>query len=291
MSVDQRSLLHTLADTAAFRTWGQAIAAQLVSTGLVKTSDTGQIDWTSVSKPGAANTIAGYEIYRFADALQATKPIFVKIEYVTGNTATAPGLYVSAGTGTNGAGTLTGNIFSQCGAVSQSVTSGNGESYVSGSQSGTDGGRLAIASNVNSGSNLYGFVFMIERTRDANGVATNDGFACFAGSFYSGGKYQVVPHSGAIPASVATFPADPMSGQQSKVGVEVALSPIPAKLGKALGMLSPLIYVTGDIANNTQFEVEHLGEVRNFIALQYAIPDSRLTYGAVAGRSLAMLWE
>jgi hypothetical protein len=90
---------------AAFRTWGSAINSALTTVGLTQTADTGQINWTTVTRP-ATNTMAGYEIWRFNDTLQATRPIFIKLEYGTGTSASYPHMRASIGTGSDGAGTL-----------------------------------------------------------------------------------------------------------------------------------------------------------------------------------------
>ena len=91
---------------AAFRTWGSAISSALTTIGLTNTSDTGQINWTTVTRP-TANTMAGYEIWRFNDTLQSTRPIFIKLEYGTGSNVLYPHMVASIGTGSDGAGTLT----------------------------------------------------------------------------------------------------------------------------------------------------------------------------------------
>src|SRR4051812_38221933 len=80
MAKDQRNLQAFLADDATFRAWGSGIAAQIAAMGLVQTSDTGQINWTTVTRPGI-NVLAGYEMWRFADSLQATKPVFIRLDY------------------------------------------------------------------------------------------------------------------------------------------------------------------------------------------------------------------
>lgn len=102
--------LSSFSTDAKFRTWGSAVKALLAASGLVQTTDTGQIDWTTVTKPVAIQTLAGYEIWRFNDSLQTTDPIFIRIEYRSGGTASgnSPAMLVSAGTGSNGAGAITG---------------------------------------------------------------------------------------------------------------------------------------------------------------------------------------
>jgi len=96
---------------AEFRTWGSELSTKLQAMsstpGLVKTSDTGQINWVTVTRPGS-NTDGGYEIYYLNDSLHATSPIYIKIYYGTNSSASAPRIKIEIGTGSNGSGTLTG---------------------------------------------------------------------------------------------------------------------------------------------------------------------------------------
>lgn len=92
---------------AAFQEWVQEMTLKLAECGLVQTADTGQINPGSATRP-AINTSAGYQIWRFNDALQATAPVFLRIEYRTGSVVTNPAMFLGVGTSTNGAGTLGG---------------------------------------------------------------------------------------------------------------------------------------------------------------------------------------
>lgn len=95
---------------AEFRAWGSAVSGALSAVGLTQTSDTGQINWASVSKPSAGNTAQGYEVWRFNDTLQASKPLFMKIEYgSSASGATYPAVWVTFGMSTDGAGSITGS--------------------------------------------------------------------------------------------------------------------------------------------------------------------------------------
>lgn len=87
---------------AGFRAWGSELATKFAACGLVQTADTGQINWLTVTRPGIS-TIGGYEIWRLADST-----IYMKVEYGTNTTVGFPSLFVTFGTGSNGAGTLTG---------------------------------------------------------------------------------------------------------------------------------------------------------------------------------------
>lgn len=106
----------SLVDVSAFttnaklRSWGSAISAALVASGLTVTADTGQVNWATVTHPGAINTKAGYEIYRFNDSLQGANPIYFRIDYGTGAPASGAGpcTWLTVGTGSDGAGNITG---------------------------------------------------------------------------------------------------------------------------------------------------------------------------------------
>lgn len=101
---------------AGIRSWGSQVSAALQATGLTKTSDTGQINWTTTT------TGVGYEMYRFNDTLQATAPAFLRIVYQ----ASAGWLYISSITvsqtvdGAGGQGGLTSQMGYNGTAASQS---------------------------------------------------------------------------------------------------------------------------------------------------------------------------
>jgi hypothetical protein len=95
---------------AGFRTWGNELMTMLITTlGLTQTADTGQLAFpmTATTRPGT-NTAAGYYILRFNDTLQATTPIYIKIELGTAASAAVPNIWLTVGTGSNGSGTISG---------------------------------------------------------------------------------------------------------------------------------------------------------------------------------------
>lgn len=99
-----------ISDDVTFRLWGKGLSDALAASGLTKRTsgeDSGQIDWATVVKP-AAGAIAGYEMWRFSDALQTTQPLLVKIEYGIINVAGTIQWRVTVGFASNGAGALTG---------------------------------------------------------------------------------------------------------------------------------------------------------------------------------------
>lgn len=91
---------------AEFRAWAQFIHDVFANGSWVQTSDTGQINLTTATKPGAANTKVGYEIWRMDDALQTDHPVFLKLAYGSGSSTFFPAMWFIIGTGTDGAGAM-----------------------------------------------------------------------------------------------------------------------------------------------------------------------------------------
>lgn len=147
-----------------------------------RTADTGQLTLATMNGTGSVPaSTTYYEIYAFADALQASKPIYVRIEYVTSANSLYTSMNVAVGTGTNGSGTLTGILY----VAQQFNNAAAGSSNVAGlaravyTASG-DGSYLSLLMGVQptagptSPDLLQGFV--IERTRDADGTANGNGY-------------------------------------------------------------------------------------------------------------------
>ena len=92
---------------ATFKGWAKGFHDALIAVGLVQTSDTGQVDLNAVAVLPTASTTVGYIIYRFNDTMQATAPLFLRIEYKVGASSRAR-IDFQVGTSTDGAGTLNG---------------------------------------------------------------------------------------------------------------------------------------------------------------------------------------
>lgn len=158
-------------DTAGFREWGLELSTKLAAAGLVQTTDTGQINWTTVAKP-VSNTIAGYEVWRMNDAMQATAPVFFKIEYGGAASANAPRLQITVGTATNGAGTLSGTALTIArtphgGSVAQ-ISDNSRQSYLCVTE-----GFFGLSWKIGSGTTESSFFFA--RTVDSTGTPNATG--------------------------------------------------------------------------------------------------------------------
>lgn len=191
-------------DLTAWKAICQDIHTQLLASGLDAAADTGQLDITAVGSLPATATFAGFKMYQFDDGVAL--PIFIKLEFgvgVTGlsNVVSAVNktirIRVTIGTTTNGSGTVTGSTIQY--SCPQSLDQADGTIYTPPSSSGfsflcynTDRGFLGLVYQgeggrneiiISAGSNQYGtfsgatLVLMIQRSYDAAGVPTDDGFS------------------------------------------------------------------------------------------------------------------
>jgi len=155
-----------------FRQWGKMVSDALASLGLVKTADTGQINWASVARPTSTSQSMGYEIWRFNDALQSTSPIFFKLEYGgSPSSASAPAMWVTPGQGSNGSGTITVNAGSTYRRIIQTDTPVVATTYTSYFSSNTGQFVMGLWSE-----STQSQVFGIERSNDTAGVSTDSYF-------------------------------------------------------------------------------------------------------------------
>ena len=287
MATDQRNLPAFFSTDADFQTWGQGIEAQLVACGLVVTADTGQVNLATMTRP-AINNYAGYRMYRFSDALQATKPVFIKLEYGVAGTTDRPAWRVQIGTNTNGAGTLTGQVSTAL-VVAQASSKTAGAtlaSYCSG-----DGSALRLVSNMDLTASGFRLFLFVERFRNADGTANANGVF-----WYSGGQSiasSIVPFIGTVPASNSSLSGLPMvnyatTGQQSAAGSEVALFPMFGVWGRLYPLLGVAGYANPDIGAGVAFATSSwLGATRTFMPFGSIGPNGP----AGTSQSIAILWE
>lgn len=286
MSTTQLLLPAFFSNDAEFRTWGKGVSDGLAAVGMVKTADTGQIDWATAIRP-AASAFAGYEMWRFSDALQATKPVFIKIEYGVASAITTPNMAFTVGTVTNGAGAFTGPGVGTR-KVSASALKAAGvllPTYISAGSN-----RLALLVNADQVSSNFAMGCIVERTKTGDGVSTGAAIITHLGIVTANYQFQTVLFE-AVPSvagSQATMlPYLRLSDPHCipNIGQDLAISPMFICLGKwYYGW--PISYRRADLADLVPFTISHLGGVHTFLPLGIAGPPA-----SVATDSVAILWE
>lgn len=208
---------------ATFRAWGSALSAALAAVGMVKTADTGQINWATVVKPAAVNTQSGYEVWRFNDALQATAPLYVRIGYGSGSNTLHPSLWFTCGKGSDGAGTITSPLHIIAQMVLGFINTSATPWYVCSG----DGSLLAIAPAPGLASSANSCVALIERSRSAAGAATGSAMAI---AFKTQASVNVYMRNYALTTgySLTSWPAAiPVPNSTSPIGIVGSASKAP----------------------------------------------------------------
>lgn len=283
---------------ANFRIWGKAISDNMTAVGLTQTSDTGQINWATVVRAGT-NSNAGYEIRAFSDTLQSTRPVYIRIDFGTGSSTSSPRLQWSVGTGTNGAGTLTGVILATVTDTMFATGAGSTTNYTSLMY--CDGSSFAWFHNIDytgaPTSTTPGW-FMIERSRDSSGTATSEGVWWFYKAYSTSiGNFAVYPWSGQSWTATGSHPCfmhpKPINSSSSSLndGTNTYLASF-ATVGTDTRWYSKMLisYAWADFAQATTFTATHLGTSRTFKAVGLGSFSCRGT-SADAYACAAILWD
>lgn len=172
---EDTSVNASVKEVANFRAWAKKISEGLAAVGMVKTADTGQINFETVEAP-AVNEYAGYEIWRFNDSEQSERPIYFKIQYGRGATEPAPAIKVTVGKGSDGSGNLS-NVSLQKEAKPSGTPVEKALIYISFHKGALQ--MVSATSQVQGGENatLGVHILMIERLRDAITNAPIDAIA------------------------------------------------------------------------------------------------------------------
>lgn len=166
MATSQQFLINDCSTLANFKSWAQAISSFMTTAGWLQGSDTGQVNWSTISTVPGTNAYV-YEIWQPNDGLTN---FFLKVEYGNNGGTNNPAVRLSIGTGTNGAGTLTGvtvGTFVQPSSLASSPTT-TFECNFFGSP-----GLLAIMLWRNGTGSAAPFVFCVERSLNSSGSYTN----------------------------------------------------------------------------------------------------------------------
>lgn len=245
---------------ATFRAWGGGMSAALAAIGLALAET--NINWLTVTKP-ALNTYAGYEVWRFNDALQATVPVFFRIRYGT-NTNTQWQMYeLLVGQSWTAGGNIGGN-------TSNTWVSGAGTFNAALMYSFASGGTNRVVACWFAGiGTATTQAFGIARTKDVAGADTAAGVNIVIFNTTSGNVQQQF-----LPAAGAKFPTTPHNNLTGVFGVGAASGNFAGELGVYpvcpwrgyldYPDLNFLLYITNDMGNNQIVPVYLLGAVHNY---------------------------
>lgn len=281
---------------AKFRTWGSAVSAAIVASGLTVTADTGQINWTTVTRPTGATTKAGYEIYRFNDTLQSTYPIFIRIDYGSGANASGqnPDTWLTVGTGSDGAGNITG-VFFPVGISHNSTTASTNTTMTVRAAYSTSAGTAFIDAGLNEVANVNTGCWVISRTVD-NTSGAPTGIGC-----------SIVRISGTGVANPTQFPVcfqpynvftsrncavaylTPNGGTTVSGGGVIELSRFWNTVPNPYGSVGLIGYWLTDIATGTVFQATPFGStLHTYVALGQGIFEQAVNS---ASQVAAVIWE
>lgn len=264
-----------MAATAQFRIWGKAISDGLAAIGMIKTADTGQIDWTTVNKP-AATTFAGYEVWRFNDSLQSTVPIFFNLSYGCANNPTHPKLNMTVGSGSDGSGNITGVQINTIGLIANgTATPEDNSSKLSFMAS--DGSGISFIHQIDNSLSSIRSIFIIDRFRNVDGSPNNNGFIIMykygnetnMWTYYQDRKTSLLNH-GTISRGMALMPLDLTAGLSLAISGTVYFMPynfiVPGGSGiQRVKMI--LCYAASDFGFNSDQMITHLGASRKYKTL------------------------
>ena len=228
------------ASDATFRVWTKSIFDTIIAGGWVQTADAGQMSFTTVAVPTVINTSAGYVIFAMNDALQATAPCYLKMEFGQGTSLGYLNVWLTMGTATSGTGGIIGNTTSRF-----SLGTNQGATTV-----GQTTFRYSIAPNrLTAGlfvTNTAGYysIFTVERTKDGSGNDTATGLMIMgysqaaAASGVQGVFSQLVTYAGPQAPYYAAWNATTPPGiTTSAYGADIYFYPIRGGWGYGEGSL------------------------------------------------------
>jgi hypothetical protein len=170
------SIIPDCSTDANFRPIVQFIEDTLVTTGgWVVTSDTGQATLSTITHPTVANTKQGYRIYRMADSLQSTNPVFMRLDFGGSANPVVFGMWVTIGTGSNGSGTITGIAWNGGASATPNVANSGNSASAQNAYGSASTNRACIAIGIMGSVSNCQTVFTIERSKDSSGNDTGDG--------------------------------------------------------------------------------------------------------------------
>ncbi len=271
MATATSSISFSNASDAAFRLWVADILAKIDAfPGWTRSSDTGQVNTATCTRSNSAAT--NYAVWQSNDG---GTTFYVRIDFANTSNSGYPGMGVTIGYATNGAGSITGTQalprYGLNGFLDSNEATARTFLY-----SGANG-RMCFCTAINA-TNVGATQFIsVERSRDAAGAATNDGviFVMAAGQQLlpvqpvggqsARGICHYLPASGGIPNAEFQLPCIMTNNPSTAFGSVVALMPVIPLAGSAQNAgINQLIHHSADFTRDTQHGISVYGTSRNF---------------------------
>ncbi|ENX57653.1 MULTISPECIES: hypothetical protein [Acinetobacter] len=172
--------------------WVKLTHDAMIAVGCIQTSDTGQLDISSIAEPTAGtNYVLGYRVYEINDSLSSTYPIYIKIVFAprrmsnSSGEQASPGGYIQVGFSTDGAGNIVGPILCDNYTFNSYTSASLTVAYFSNCLSAAckSNGYLFLAiglggtflNNGSGSANSTSFFLYLKRTVDSNGAPDGNG--------------------------------------------------------------------------------------------------------------------
>jgi hypothetical protein len=271
---------------ALFRLWAKWISDTFLALGWVRSVEAGEIDLATVSTPAAINTSQGFQIWKMADALQATDPVYVKIEYGSGSNKLTPAIWLTMGQASDGAGTLTGNTTTRTQVAAYTYEATHAIAYTVNASGGTNRVGFAMWCTGAPATNAsHQFWFVIERTHDIAGADTDVGAVIASGNFYSGTRYhQHLAMGGAAATASSQILAFVTPTGTGSDGVNTAVYPIffcPASGGPFTNpFLGALVAFQSNVADGASIAIDYYDASHTYLVCGWA---TRVHFGFGSG--------
>ncbi len=278
-------------DLATFKAWGRVLSDALASFGdyWEQTSDTGQVDWnTLASTPTAPNTV--YQVWRMTDSLASSSPVYVRFDWRPYSGSTT-GVYMSVaiGTGSNGSGTLTGNVATTQICLSYNANAAGSVPWLI---SAGDGWLVFYAFSTHGTASVPGYA-IIERSRSSAGALTED-YTTLVSGFSSGiRKAQTIFKPGGsvtVSAQLSELPVVQLDLDTGALGDSCFVSPLFPIVGKIDNpMVTVISCKANDVLEGITFGVTLYGTSRTYKPTKAGYASQY--FGQGTNNCFCLLWE
>lgn len=282
--------------TANIRVTGAELDAALVSAGLSRTADTGQVNWATVNHPGTTDTLIGYSLWPILGGALVMR---LEMWSPTAAASTSDAQWkIIVGTGSDGAGNVTGVIYTYAKTGSTAVNAGNWPSYVSNPAAGDFFGLVyKVAGRTNTHAPIS---FAVEKTVDAAGAADGIGYVITYGTDGSGSTSATAKAAWTIADSALWGPSSiccivPFAITDSSVGSDKQVFPQLVACNRMRFTHGVGAVVASELLPNTTISACIVGDPataqRGYACVGYGFGSPYIGNAAVTTYSCVMLWE